>query len=401
MKKQCRPFSFLMLMLIATVIFNSNKSFAQTGVEGKQNKEKHQLAVFAALYLDSAYSTPSSPYKHGNNFPRYILPGIEFIEGVQMALDSLEKEGVPLEVYFFDTKAPGGVARVLEKMPAVDLIIGAVSGTEINQLANYALENKVPFISATFPNDAGVANNPYMVVLNSTLPTHFQTIYQYLQKEHKLHHVVYFYRKSNQDQWLLQQMKESAGSATGIPVSIKYVPLEYGFSYDGLANHLDSNLQNVCLVGSLDETFSRQVAAAVNLHSKKYKAKILGMPTWDSYRDLNKPEYRDLPIQYTAPLYNPRSNNLSTSIQEWYRTKFYSRPSDMVYWGYESTWRFTKLLLEYGPELYAHLAVNKFSLFTDYNVQPVLNKQTNTLDYFENKKVYLVTRINGEVTGAQ
>lgn len=60
---------------------------------------KPKVAIFAPLYLDSAF-TATQEYRYGKNvFPKFINSGLEFYEGVQLALDSLAKEKAEVEVY--------------------------------------------------------------------------------------------------------------------------------------------------------------------------------------------------------------------------------------------------------------------------------------------------------------
>src|SRR4026207_1668170 len=62
---------------------------------------KHKIAIFAPLYLDSAFDQ-SNEYKYAKNiFPKFINPGLEFYEGAQLALDSLNKEGAELEIFIY------------------------------------------------------------------------------------------------------------------------------------------------------------------------------------------------------------------------------------------------------------------------------------------------------------
>ena len=45
-------------------------------------------------------------YRYAKNvFPKFINPGLEFYEGAQLALDSLNKENAPLEVFIYDTRS--------------------------------------------------------------------------------------------------------------------------------------------------------------------------------------------------------------------------------------------------------------------------------------------------------
>jgi hypothetical protein len=77
----------------------------------------------------------------------------------------------------------------------------------------------------------------------------------------------------------------------------------------------------------------------------------------------------------------------------------YARPSDMVMRGYEATWRFSKLLLQYGKDIASNLGRKEFNIFRELDIQPVINKQTTALDYFENKKLFFVKWQDGIIKG--
>src|SRR5436309_8681870 len=94
MKKQFPYIKFFLLPIAHCLL--SISSFAQI--------PKQKIAIFSPLYLDSAFDAGNN-YRHGMNFPKYINPGLEFYEGAQLALDSMTKENLPLEVYVFDTRS--------------------------------------------------------------------------------------------------------------------------------------------------------------------------------------------------------------------------------------------------------------------------------------------------------
>ena len=167
MKKYFLFFSFVLLASI---------SFAQTN-------GRHKVAVFAPLYLDSAF-TYSGNYAFNKTFPKFLNPGLEFIQGVQLALDSLQKRGAPLEVFIYDTKSKTtSISQQLQspELADVEMIIAQAGVAETRLLADSALARKIPFISAALPNDAGIVANPYLVVLNTTLLGHIEGIYKLLE----------------------------------------------------------------------------------------------------------------------------------------------------------------------------------------------------------------------------
>jgi hypothetical protein len=65
------------------------RSHAQT-----TDSTRYHIAVFLPLYLDSAFDA-SGNYRFEQNFPKYLNPGLEFYEGLELAMDSLHKKPLP------------------------------------------------------------------------------------------------------------------------------------------------------------------------------------------------------------------------------------------------------------------------------------------------------------------
>ena len=175
-----------------------------------------------------------------------------------------------------------------------------------------------------------------------------------------------------------------------VPLKLKYVDLTDSFTVNQLKAHLDTTNQTLCVAGSLDENFGKKLVQQLAVLKKQnYESTIIGMPTWDGI-SFSKSEYKGIDIIYSTPFYNSKSDKISHSISNYFNKKMFARPTDMVYRGYEVTFRFARLLKQYGPELASNLGSKQTKVFTDFDIQPVLNKQSMTLDYFENKKLYFL-----------
>ena len=75
------------------------------------------------------------------------------------------------------------------------------------------------------------------------------------------------------------------------------------------------------------------------------------------------------------------------------------RPSDLVFRGFETLYHFAKLLQVYGSNINGNIGQRKFNLFGNFDIQPVyLNKQNTVPDYFENKKLYFIKKVDGNVS---
>lgn len=361
----------------------------------------HRIAIFVPLYLDSAFDANGN-YKFDNNFPKILNPGLEFYEGAQLALDSLQKEGAHLDVHIYDTRSKqktiGQIIRE-DDFQKTELIIGYVSNTDLRQLAEIALHKNIPFINVNFPNDGGITNNADFVLLNSTLKTHCEAIYKYLQKNDALSRVIVFQKNGAIETRLRNYFMDAEKNTPSVPLKLKYVNLTEPINSKQLLPFLDSTKQNIFIAASLDENFSKNLCLQLAQVDKTYPITIIGMPTWDNMIDFSEPEYNGMEIIYTTPLYINPTDNLVKDIQQYFKDKFYSRPSDMVFRGYETTYHFAKLLIEHGASLSISIGEKKYNVFTDFDIQPVfLNKQNMTLDYFENKKLYFIKKVDGNIT---
>ncbi|MBN8854173.1 MAG: hypothetical protein BGO55_07250 [Sphingobacteriales bacterium 50-39] len=374
---------------------------SDTSRHQKDSTGRHKVAMFLPLYLDSAFDA-SNNYRYDKSFPKFINPGLEFYEGAQLALDSLEKENARLDVHVYDTRS-GAIAQVLQnpEFQGTELIIGQISSSgEMQHLASAAAQMNIPFINVNFPNDGGITNNPEFVILNSTLRTHCEGIYRFIQRNYPTKPVVLFRKKGAQENRLNTYFDDITRTTNSVPLKIKYVTLDDAFDANELTPHLDSSTQTICIAGSLDENFARMLCQSLASVNQTYTTLIIGMPTWDNI-DFSKPELKGEEIIYSTPFYINPTDNLVRSIQQYFKIKFYSRPSDMVFRGYETTYRFSKQLLHIGGKgLGGSLGDKKFKVFTDFDIQPVfLNRQNMTLDYFENKKLYFIKKLDGNVTG--
>ncbi len=359
-----------------------------------------QVAIFIPLYLDSAFDD-SGNYRYDKNFPKWITPGLEFYEGVQMALDSLQKEGAKLNVQIYDSKSVTQPMAQVVASPAFErtgLIIGQVSNaTELQTLSAAAARKSIPFINVSYPNDGGVTNNPNLVILNSTLRTHCEAIYRYIQKNYLTRSLVFFRKKGTQEDRLYSYFTNMDKTTAGVPLKIKYVQLEDNFDANAIAPYLDSLLVTVCIAGSLDDSWGAHLCEVL-AGLKSYRTTVIGMPTWDNI-DFTKSEYAGEDVVYTAPFYFNPADSLVKELQQNFKARYYLRPSDMLYRGYEAAYRFSRLLLLHGKSLNGSIGEKKFKVFDDFSIEPVfLNKQTMVLDYFENKKLYFIKKVDGNVT---
>ena len=381
------------LLLILITLAVTTSITAQNATE-----KKYRVGIFASLYLDSSFA--GSNYKFANQMPRHILPGLDFVQGALMAVDSIGNKQ-QLEVVVYDLRSANQSLDQLSRrnsFDSLDLMIGSVSGAEYRTLSDLALMKNIPFVSATFPNDGGVTNNPFTIIVNPTLPAQCEAIYNFIMRSNPTANLLYVRKKGVQEDRLASYFAKYNKGANGATLlKWKTINLNDNFTAADLTAQLDSLKTNVLICGSLDESFGINLMNAAQKIYKTYPLELMGMPTWETIKDISKPEYKDFSIYFSSSFFNTGTvafNNFTKTFTD----ATYGRPSDVAYKGYELTRYFVNLLFRYDDRLMQHLNERTYRSFTEYDFRPVLNTKTGKPDYFENKRIYMLKRSNNIVS---
>jgi hypothetical protein len=389
-------FNRSILLLVLAVICTKQATAFDTTFHKTVN-----ATILLPLYLDSAFKNDS--YRYGSNIPKFILSTLEFYNGVQLAADSLRQEGINARIEVIDSRKDSAATQLFSQAnyykPA--LIIGIVqSGSELKTLSGLALSNNVPFISATYPNDGGVTANQNLLIVNSTLKTHCTALYKYLQRNYNGENVVLVTRKGGLDDRIKNYLREAEKNAEGNKFKWAMASLPDSFTNIQLAVYLDSNKHNTIIGATLDGSFSSQIISTLSALNENYKSTVFGMPTWDEL-PLQKPEYKGIDVYYSTPFISYSGNpNVYSSLIKKFKKIANSKPSDMVFKGFEVTYRYIKTLYQHPDEFMKYVNDGSCKVFADFKFEAVVSKQgTDVTNYWENKKIYFVKKTDGTIKG--
>lgn len=369
-------------------------------VKSQAQSAKQQITVFAPIYLDQAFD--GNTYKiWENKLPKDILPGLEFYNGVILAIDSLKKidNAGNLKIKIYDFKSKGNsISEILTRdsnslADSKAIIASFNNRSDVKTLADYAKQKNIPLISATYPNDGGIASNSNFILLNSTLLTHCKALYNYLKKSRTLKsNVVCLTRSGSFEDMVNTYFKDFDADKS---LAFSPINLVDTFYSNQLIKLLDSTKQNVIFCGSVNENFALKVASIVAAQ-KKYKATLVGMPTWESIKSLDKSDYKGVEFVYTSSYNYSKNNDLVISLTKLYNDKFFAKPSDLVFKGYETMLRLGKAVSQYGANAFQLFSDDMFKSINSLDIQPVYNKvNSSEIDYYENKKIYFIKKIDG------
>lgn len=366
--------------------------------QDKPIAKTYHVAIFSPLYLDSAFN--GSIYKYGKSFPKFVQPGLDFVQGAQIALDSLPLPKGTIQANIYDTKAQlQNVAWLVANhtLDSVDLIVGSVKDADLTKLAAFAKQKNIPFVSATSPNDGGVTANPFYIMINATLRAHCESIFSSILQDTSAKKIYLCRKKGGQEDKIADYFK-TLNEADGKPL-LTIETINFIDDYSIIKEKLDSNRNSIIIGGSLNEDFANSLVNSLYSLKETYPIEVIGMPNWDAFSELRKPTVKDFPVLYTASYYNGKTDMFSKKIQHTYLKKYKGNPSDMAYKGFEAVSLFARLMVKYPNDFMSHLNEAPFRLFTEFNFKPVYaNRKAAMPDYFENKHLYFMRIFNGKVT---
>jgi hypothetical protein len=364
-----------------------------------------KVVLFLPLYLDSVFNEQQEYRYNKGEFPRFVSGPLEFYQGFEQAMDSLKARPGQIDVTVVDIRAANlSLPSLLENGPAKQAMVWLLFGNaaESRQIAEYAKRYRIPLLNLNLPNDAGITENPYYFMCNTTLETQCEGIYQHIQKNYPLHRILLVRKKGSMEDRILNIWEQYGRRTPGVPLPYTIIETTDTITSAELNADLDTN-QKILLVGtSLDERFARNLAtAASELRTGGYTIELMGLSTWDNVREFTTNRYRNLEVTIPTPFYYPKTDPLSKWLQLRFQNKNYGKISDLYLRGYELAWFLHPLLIGRGNELADRLLGKRKLLFAEMDWRPVSNTQTGQPDYLENKKLYFVKRMEGILQSVQ
>src|SRR4051812_47423200 len=83
------------------IFFSAKKVSAQE--DSVPIQRSYRIGIFAPLYLDSVFSEEGK-FRYKQGLPKFIAPAVDFVNGAQIALDSVKFQRQQVDAFIYDTK---------------------------------------------------------------------------------------------------------------------------------------------------------------------------------------------------------------------------------------------------------------------------------------------------------
>ncbi|MCW3785447.1 LysM peptidoglycan-binding domain-containing protein [Plebeiibacterium sediminum] len=301
---------------------------------------------------------------------------VEFYEGMLLALDSIKKQGVNVQVFTYDTAPDTNKVKQILAQPelkSVDFIIGPAFTSNLKLVSDFSYEHGIKLIYPLSNKNPEIKRNPYLIQVNTPDSLMYDK------------YVSYIVNKSQGSRILVLKSKEPESlenqfcSALKDKLYMDYIPkglspnyMEVSFSQQdvqAIDALLDSEIPNLVVIPSPKEADISKILTTlhgvVELSSDK-QVKLIGFGDWLKYQTINAEEIHDLNTDiltsYALDYDDTVTNEFLTKYRSWFNTEpfavapYFIRPgknskfSKYGIWGFDVTYYFMSARVKYGKE---------------------------------------------------
>lgn len=297
---------------------------------------------------------------------------LEFYEGFLLALDTLKKMGISVNLNVRDTKRSSHeVVKIIENKDFAksDLVIGPYIYVEIKPVAEFAANNNINFVSPIYSNKEGLADKQNVISVSQSLQNQLEIFAKNLKVDPNKNYLVIY----DSTIWYSPGLKHFDSLITqkfthaGVAFS-KYNHKTAAYSsvdvQERLLKMLKRDTVNVVIVPSDDEPFTAEILG--NLYAVKsyynLNTEVYGPSRWRKLKNLPPDYLFALNTHVFSPFYVDYSQKDVKNFVEKYREQFRSEPTQFSFLGYDVAFYFISALKEFGPSLTPCLST--FSLRT-------------------------------------
>jgi LysM repeat protein/ABC-type branched-subunit amino acid transport system substrate-binding protein len=282
-------------------------------------------------------------------FPQKPQAAVEFYEGALMAIDSMRKAGMKVEVWVYDVDDldSGKTAGILAKpeFAKMDLIIGPFSAAPFDEIADFANAHNIGIVSPVSQANRVLFKNPMAVKTLPSVGTQMEQLAQHISRERKDDNVILV------TSGLLKEQKANSSfrnEMDRLRVSEGKDSIKVNQGFSGIEGKLFKDKMNVLVIPSTSQAFVTDLVRNLYGLAEKYQITVYGMPGWMDYDNLDYEYLEALHFHFAAPYYIDYNMPVTRNFVKRYRSIYGGDPTSFSFAGYDVTLFFLQQLYGTG-----------------------------------------------------
>ncbi len=316
---------------------------------------------------------------------------IPYYHGVLLAVDSLQAQGIDIQLHVFDVdqneqKARQAVSNAV--FSKIDLIIGPFYSNTLDYVCNYALHNNITVVSPLLPDKQKLRGFPNLFNAIPSLEIQLEKLAEYIGDNYHGHNIIFVHNNQPQALPVIVGFKRTLNNSLGrkqerplpsVQVNMTHVvtqnpeaepdsavvgpPTIKEVIYDrvginGLLDKMDQNKKNIIVTLISGEAFLSNYLRELNIHAMSYEIEVFGIPDWKDYESIEIDYLQNLNVHIFSPFFIEYSEPHIKDFIRRYRQEFNTEPSPDAFKAVNTAYFFFSALALYGntfPECISQL----------------------------------------------
>ena len=259
---------------IVTIIPTDEELFAELKTKS-EDIEQIKTAIILPLMLNDSVSSEQ-------------MKMVEFYEGVLLALDSLKRQGVSIDLHVYDSGNKwASIQPILERpeMKEMNLIIGPVYDTHITEAAAFAENNGIRMVVPFARQVDAVFTNPYVYQVNTPQSYFYSEVYDHFFMQFPQPNILFFETPEEKDDDLISGFKREL-SYRDIPYTVLLA--DTATNKDTILTRLDTKRKNILMMTSEKSGCLNNMVPVFQLlvrdtAATKFDISLFGYPQYQVY----------------------------------------------------------------------------------------------------------------------
>ena len=319
---------------------------------------------------------------------------VEYYEGFLMAMDSLKKQGISIDLYTYDSgKTVSSVNKILNKaeMKNMDIIFGPAHPEQVKPMAEFAQKHNSRLVIPFSSKGDDVFGNPAVYQINTPQSYLYSEVYEHYLRKFPNAHVIFLDAvtgHTDKDDFV-KGLKEELKNRQ---ITFKELRGE-NINPEGMKLAVDSLRENVIIPTSGKNVVLTKILPQLIVTSREhpnYDMKLFGYPEWQTYTDDHLASFFELNTYFYSSFYTnnlfPAAIQFTNAYRKWFSKDMANTFPKYGMLGFDTAYFFLKGLNDYGSNFEDHVKQMQVTpIQTGFKFDRV-----NNWGGFINRKVFFV-----------
>ena len=319
---------------------------------------------------------------NGNSENNSVDRMVEYYEGFLLALKTLKKKGVSVDLQVYDIGSTAQeISDVLKKeeMQNVHLIIGGLSEEQIRIISRFSNERKIPYVIPFTSMSNEPFNNPMTFQVNTPQAVLYAKASAAFINRYRNYHIILVSgdkNTSNQSEFinlLSNDLQEKR-------IPFKTISFKQ-FSDVNLVSELNQYGDNVFVPDDdSPETIEKMITVlnAIKKNYPEYSISLFGYPRWQTYASKYSDDFSHLHISFFSVFFSdatsPEAGDFYDTFYKWYGRKISNNFPKFGILGYDVGMYFLQAIYIHGTSFDKEINDMRYKgLQTDFYFERVNN----------------------------